>query len=67
MRWDKPKPARPVNGEKRQSKQFAWKPTEVERFIVWLEFYGVEESYFKSVSGPGWWSVDRYYTLDSYC
>jgi hypothetical protein len=43
---------------------FAWKRTKVGDYIVWLEFYGIEERFFMSVTGNGWWTQSKKYTLE---
>jgi hypothetical protein len=63
MRW-KEKLKTPFDGQVRHRKVFAWKKTKVGEYIVWLEFYGVEERYFLAASGTGWWTRSKKYTLE---
>lgn len=56
MRWNR-KPA-PAAGQWniRERRVFAWKPTPVGDYIVWLEWFAVHEQFFQPASGsPGWW------------
>ena len=63
MKW-KEKLKTPFNGQVRHRKVFAWKKTMVGEYIVWLEFYGVEERYFLAANGTGWWTQSKKYTLE---
>jgi hypothetical protein len=66
MKWKAKIP--PKEGDKRQRFRFAWKPTKVEKYTVWLEFYGVNEVYglkaWQDKDGIQcreiWEEVDRY-------
>lgn len=66
MKWKAKIP--PKEGDKRQRFLFAWKPTKVEEYTVWLELYGVIEVYgLKAWSGKNgiecreiWEETDRY-------
>lgn len=42
MRWKK---IEPKEGDVRTRQKFAWFPTQVEDYTVWLEFYIVKEQY----------------------
>lgn len=48
MKW---KVEQPVPGDKRLVRKFAWFPTEVEGYKVWLETYQTEETYFGKIDG----------------
>lgn len=68
MRWKTNKTSPPKGEDKRVRYVFAWKPTEVGKYTVWLERYAVEESFFQPAGGnPGWWFHTGTYTLDYYC
>ena len=67
MRWkikvDKP----PTGGDRRTRKVFAWRRTPVRDYIVWLEFFTIEEIYFQPAGGnAGWWSELSRDLLDYY-
>lgn len=62
MRWRTPAPPRyPTSGELRTRYVFAWTPTVVGKYTVWLERYAINERFFQPVGGgPGWWTeTDR--------
>jgi hypothetical protein len=40
MRW-----LLPDSSQVRRRRLFAWRPTEVENYRIWLEFYEIEEMY----------------------
>jgi hypothetical protein len=63
MKW-KEKVEIPFTGQVRHRRVFAWKRTKVGDYIVWLEFYGIEERFFMSVTGNGWWTQTKKYTLE---
>ena len=44
MKWLHPKPI-PIEGQRRERFPFAWKPTQVKQYKVWLERYWVMEQY----------------------
>lgn len=52
MRWVIPK--KPVTGETRTTKKFAWIPTEVPGYTIWLEYY-IQVERFSRLDG---WYVD---------
>lgn len=57
MRWLKKSERSPEGGDTRVRRAFAWKPLQINRFVVWLEFYEVHERFFQPRGGaPGWWS-----------
>lgn len=67
MRWKTAKPPPPKGGDTRSRKVFAWRPTKVGEYTVWLERYIIEEQYFQPAGGnPGWWSEKGRYTLVYY-
>lgn len=46
----------PKDGEVRMLYPFAWKPTNVNGGVVWLERYVIRKRYFQPAGGsPGWW------------
>jgi hypothetical protein len=59
MKWKTVKPV-PKHGEIRKRNKFAWRPTEVEDYTVWLEFYQITEmriEYDKRYDIPGSWDL----------
>ena len=47
----------PKHGDYRTTYKFAWVPTVVKEYKVWLEFYTITECYYEPRSGgPGWWT-----------
>lgn len=57
MRWLNEPPPRPNAGQARIRRVFAWRPTRVNQFTVWLESYEVYEVFFSPINGnEGWWS-----------
>jgi hypothetical protein len=55
MKWLHPKPE-PVLGQTRDRFPFAWQPTQVGPYRVWLERYWVKEIY---THGQIWVEIDR--------
>lgn len=55
MKWLSPKP-KPVIGQTRDRFPFAWLPTQVGPYRVWLERYWVKEIYNNDLV---WWEIDR--------
>lgn len=56
MKWIAERPELPKSGEVRLRAVFAWKPTRVGDFVVWLETYRLKETFFQPAGGhPGWW------------
>jgi len=57
MRWKLKKVKAPKDGEERIRAVFAWRPTDVENYVVFLEHYQIHERYFEPANGnPGWWA-----------
>ena len=54
MKWLHTKP-KPIEGQRRERFPFAWKPTRVKQYMVWLERYWVWEQY---VNGE-WMELSR--------
>ena len=50
MRWVTPK--KPMNGDARIIKKFAWLPVEIGTLTIWLEFYSIEQRFSKL---DGWY------------
>ena len=55
MRWEAK--TLPKHGDYRTRRVFAWTPTKVNDYIVWLEFYFIREKY----KGPYWEEQGRYF------
>jgi hypothetical protein len=51
MRWLTGKKVLPNTGDIRRRPKFAWTPTKIGRYTVWLEFYTLTEWYVQSA---GW-------------
>ena len=63
MKWKIKEP--PQSGDRRQRHKFAWFPTKVENYKVWLETYVVTEEYVVTFSSAGcvlsdWIETDRH-------
>lgn len=57
MRWVTKTTEPPRHGDERTRRVFAWKPTKVGRYTVFLESFLVEERFHEPTSGaPGWWT-----------
>jgi len=55
----------PKDGECRELRQFAWRPTKVNGGTVWLESYAINQRYFRPTGGGlGWWSEGTKERLD---
>ena len=68
MKWKTVKPV-PKHGEVRTRHKFAWWPTDVEEYTVWLETYQVNEiwiEYDKRHDIPGGWDVVSKHLLYPY-
>lgn len=61
MKWKMTDKMPPKGGDIRTVRRFAWKPTQIGRYTVWLERFEIELRYFQPESGnAGWWSeVER--------
>lgn len=74
MRWKAD--STPKEGDTRNRRKFAWFPTLVGDYIVWLERFGIEEKYMATLAFDTdakmtypvvmWVEINRY-TLDYYC
>lgn len=62
MRWRTRPLLPPKKGDLRTRHVFAWTPTRVRNMTVWLEFYAVEEIYFRSPTREEWLEVARHLT-----
>lgn len=57
MRWKRKDEDNPEGGDRRTRRVFAWRRTPVRDYIVWLEYYLIEEVYFQPSGGnSGWWT-----------
>jgi hypothetical protein len=60
MRWQAKK--LPEQGDYRTRRVFAWTPTKVNDYIVWLEFYFIREKYTEcEYEGLYWEEQGRYF------
>jgi hypothetical protein len=63
MRWrvePKIQKKSPQHGDYRTRRVFAWTPTKVNDYMVWLEFYRIYEKYIEStLDDPYWEEQDR--------
>lgn len=56
----------PTDGETRSRKKFAWLPTRIGKYTVWLEFYFVQERYCRIPGCKGWWAYENSSVADYY-
>lgn len=67
MKWSYQPPPVLTGGETRSRRVFAWKPTRIGQWVVWLEFYEVHERFFAPASGnPGRWTETSINTLEAW-
>lgn len=57
MRWKNEQ--KPMPGDVKYEKVFAWLPVDVEGHTVWLEFYGVSMMYMDVIDGRGWFTMSK--------